>query len=91
MSYYKPKLVEPKLIKYYINKFKEQCAGEIIKEDIIIKEDNSIKNKILNYIYDIIINYYSLIILIIIIIILLYIRYNEDLKLKKNKQLYNDI
>ena len=75
MSYYKPKLVEPKLIKYYVNRLKEikeQCGGDgddnkiiikknIIEDNIIIKED-SLKKKILNYIYNLIIDYYSLII-----------------------------
>jgi hypothetical protein len=121
MSYYKPKLVESKLIKYYMNKLntiKEQninidnnnyqCGGNNIIENNIIKDTiienniikdtiikdniiNNIKKKILNYMYNIIINYYGLIILTIIITILLYIRYNEVLKKKKEKLiLYNN-
>jgi hypothetical protein len=92
-SYKKPKLVETKLSKYYINKLLEQkniIQDQSINKDVelVIPNDDSLYKKITNYLYkcicymcanarQTIINNYGFIFIISLLIILLYVRYLE--------------
>ena len=92
-SYGKPKLVEPKLSKYYIKRIKEKefkskiAQEEITKQKIEIELSNQppdpFYKKILNLIYNFIIENYGFVIIISLLIILLYIRHIEVLKRKE--------
>jgi hypothetical protein len=72
--YSKPKLIEPKILKYYIDK------KNIELKNINNNNNNynfNLLNKILNYIYFIIELNCGFVVILIIFIILLYLRYNE--------------
>jgi hypothetical protein len=89
----KPKLVETKLSKYYINKLLEQkniIQDQSINKDVelVIPNDDSLYKKFTNYLYkcicymcanarQTIINNYGFIFIISLLIILLYVRYLE--------------
>jgi hypothetical protein len=91
-SYRKPRLVEPKLSKYYIDKIKEKEIKAKIAQEEVIKQkiDMEILNqpaepfhkKITNYIYDFIMENYGFFIMISLLGILLYVRYIEVTKRK---------
>lgn len=91
-SYRKPRLVEPKLSKYYIDKIKEKEIKAKIAQEEVIKQkiDMEILNqpaepfhkKVTNYIYDFIMENYGFFIMISLLGILLYVRYIEVNKRK---------
>lgn len=91
-SYKKPKLVEPKLSKYYIDKIKEKglkiklAQDELIKQQIEIELTNQpidpIHKKITNYMFNFIMENYGFVIIISLLAILLYVRYIEVNKRK---------
>ena len=97
----KPKLVETKLSKYYINKLHKQknIQEQLNKEiELVIPAEDSLYKKIINYLYDCIIyiyiytrqsiiNNYGFIFIISLLIILLYVRYIEvdNRKIKMQK------
>jgi len=91
-SYKKPKLVETKLSKYYINKLLEQkniIQDQSINKDVeLVIPNDSLYKKFTNYLYkcicymcanarQTIINNYGFIFIISLLIILLYVRYLE--------------
>jgi hypothetical protein len=88
----KPRLVEPKLSKYYISKIKEKelknklAQEEIVKQKIELEISNQppepFYKKISKYIYDFIIENYGFIILVSLFGILLYVRFIEVNKRK---------
>ncbi len=103
-SYKKPKLVETKLSKYYINKLLEQKnIQEQLNKEIVIPIEDSLYNKIIKYLYDCIYciyiysrqtiaNNYGFIFIISLLIILLYVRYIEvDNRKIKMQKLINKI
>ena len=105
-SYKKPKLVETKLSKYYINKLHKQknIQEQLNKEiELVIPAEDSLYKKIINYLYDCIIyiyiytrqsiiNNYGFIFIISLLIILLYVRYIEvDNRKIKMQKLINKI
>lgn len=91
-SYRKPRLVEPKLSKYYIDKIKEKelkaklAQEEFVKQKMEIELQNQppepFHKIITNYIYDFIIQNYGFVIMISLLGILLYVRYIEVNKRK---------
>ena len=102
----KPKLVETKLSKYYINKLNKQknIQEQLNKEiELVIPAEDSLYKKIINYLYDCIIyiyiytrqsiiNNYGFIFIISLLIILLYVRYIEvDNRKIKMQKLINKI
>jgi hypothetical protein len=89
MSYIKPKLIEPKIVKLITNKLEERKNKINIEnqtKEIVIVQNNIIPDpfykKILNYLLDFLKKNYVLIIIIILIIILLHVRYIETQKRK---------
>jgi hypothetical protein len=89
--YKKPKLVEPKLAKYFINKINEQQTK--IAQDALLKvEEETIFKKYLMKIYDFIYNNYGFVLINSLLIILLYVRYVEVSRRKsKMKKIINQI
>jgi hypothetical protein len=89
--YKKPKLVEPKLAKYFINKINEQQTK--IAQDALLKvEEETIFKKYLMKIYDFIYNNYGFVLINTLLIILLYVRYVEVSRRKsKMKKIINQI
>jgi hypothetical protein len=91
-SYRKPRLVEPKLSKYYIDKIKEKelkaqlAKGELEKQkmemEILNQPAEPFHKKVTNYIYDFVIENYGFFIMISLLGILLYVRYIEVNKRK---------
>jgi hypothetical protein len=91
-SYRKPRLVEPKLSKYYINKMKEKEYKEKIIQKEVTKQQIELEilnqpsepfhKKVSNYIYNFIIENYGFVIMISLLAILLYVRYIEVNKRK---------
>jgi hypothetical protein len=92
-SYKKPRLVEPKLSKYYIDKNKEKELNIRIAQEEFEKQKNQMEllnqpieplhKKITNYIYNFIIENYGFVLIVSLLIILLYVRYIEVNKRKK--------
>ena len=92
-SYKKPKLVESKLAKYYIDKIIEKKNNKIIQDNLEINKDivvldEPLHNKIIDYLYNCItkmgvyiqgaiIDNYGFILIVSLLIILLYVRYIE--------------
>jgi hypothetical protein len=89
--YKKPKLVEPKLAKYFINKINEQQTK--IAQDALLKvEEETIFKKYLMKIYDFTYNNYGFVLINSLLIILLYVRYVEVSRRKsKMKKIINQI
>jgi hypothetical protein len=91
-SYRKPRLVEPKLSKYYINKVKEKELREKIAQEEIIKQNAELElanqpaepiyKHVINYIKNFIIENYGFVIMIFLLGILLWVRYIEVNKRK---------
>ncbi len=91
-SYRKPRLVEPKLSKYYVNKIKEKDLKARLEQEEIIRQKAEFElanqpaepfhKKVTNYIYDFIIDNYGFVIMISLIGILLWVRYIEVNKRK---------
>jgi hypothetical protein len=91
-SYRKPRLVEPKLSKYYIDKIKEKENKSKIAQEEVIKQKMEMEllnqpaepfhKKVSNYIYNFIIENYGFVIMISLLAILLYVRYIEVNKRK---------
>lgn len=91
-SYRKPRLVEPKLSKYYIDKIKDKEQKSKIAQEEITKQQIEIEllnqpqepfhKKVTNYIYQFIIENYGFVIMIFLLAILLYVRYIEVTKRK---------
>ena len=91
-SYRKPRLVEPKLSKYYINKIKDKDYKSKIAQEEITKQQLEVEllnqppepfhKKVSNYIYEFIIENYGFVIMISLLTILLYVRYIEVNKRK---------
>ena len=85
----RPKLVEPKLLKYYNDMNKEvemkemALKQEMEKKEVEMKED-TFSNKILECIKNFVIENYGFVILFTLISLLLYVRYIE-VKRKKEK------
>ena len=89
--YKKPKLVEPKLTKYFINKINEQQT-KIAQEALLKVEEETIFKKYLMKIYDFIYNNYGFVLINTLLIILLYVRYVEVSRRKsKMKKIINQI
>jgi hypothetical protein len=89
--YKKPKLVEPKLAKYFINKINEQQT-KIAQEALLKVEEETIFKKYLMKIYDFIYNNYGFVLINSLLIILLYVRYVEVSRRKsKMKKIINQI
>jgi hypothetical protein len=89
--YKKPKLVEPKLAKYFINKINEQQT-KIAQESLLKVEEETIFKKYLMKIYDFIYNNYGFVLINSLLIILLYVRYVEVSRRKsKMKKIINQI
>lgn len=92
----KPMLIEPKLLKYYNNKFKrhEQKIKEelLLKNEIELIKSEPIYQKILRNLWEFIKENYGCFILISLILILLYVRYIEvNRKKEKVKDLMEKI
>ena len=91
-SYRKPRLVEPKLSKYYIDKIKEKekkskiALEEVTKQkmelELLNQPAEPFHKKISNYIYEFIIENYGFVIMTSLLSILLYVRYIEVNKRK---------
>lgn len=91
-GYKKPRLVEPKLSKYYIDKIKEKELNAKIVQDEMLKQKiefeilnqppESFHIKIKNYLYNFISENYGFVIMISLLCILLYVRYIEVNKRK---------
>ena len=91
-SYRKPRLVEPKLSKYYIDKIKEKEYKSKIAQEEVTKQKIEMEllnqpaepfhKKVSNYIYEFIIENYGFVIMISLLAILLYVRYIEVTKRK---------
>jgi hypothetical protein len=91
-SYRKPRLVEPKLSKYYIDKIKEKelkaqlAQGELEKQKmemaILNQPAEPFHKQVTNYVYNFIIENYGFFIMISLLGILLYVRYIEVNKRK---------
>ena len=84
----KPKLVESKLIRYYVekNKMKELIKqADIMKEIEIQNEIKPLYHKIGRYVLTFFKQNYGFCIVITLLIILLYLRYIEVVKRKKLK------
>jgi hypothetical protein len=91
-SYRKPRLVEPKLSKYYIDKIKDKENKSKIAQEEVTKQKMELEllnqpaepfhKKISNYIYEFIIENYGFVIMISLLAILLYVRYIEVNKRK---------
>ena len=91
-SYRKPRLVEPKLSKYYIDKIKEkeqkakmaqeEFTKQKIEMEILNQPPEPFHKKVTNYIYDFIIENYGFFIMLSLLGILLYVRYLEVNKRK---------
>jgi hypothetical protein len=89
--YKKPKLVEPKLAKFFINKINEQQT-KIAQEALLKVEEETIFKKYLMKIYDFIYNNYGFVLINSLLIILLYVRYVEVSRRKsKMKKIINQI
>ena len=89
--YKKPKLVEPKLAKYFINKINEQQT-KIAQEALLKVEEETIFKKYLMKIYDFTYNNYGFVLINSLLIILLYVRYVEVSRRKsKMKKIINQI
>jgi hypothetical protein len=89
--YKKPKLVEPKLAKYFINKINEQQT-KIAQEALLKVEEETIFKKSLMKIYDFTYNNYGFVLINSLLIILLYVRYVEVSRRKsKMKKIINQI
>ena len=94
--YKKPKLVEPKLAKYFINKINEQqtkiAQEALLKQEAILKAEDTIFKRYLMEIYDFTYNNYGFVLIISLLIILLYVRYLEVSRRKsKMKKIINQI
>ena len=91
-SYKKPRLVEPKLSKYYIDKIKEkELKAQFAKEELIKqkmetelanKQAEPIYKKFYDQVYLFVIENYGFVIIICLLAILLYVRYIEVNKRK---------
>ncbi len=91
-SYRKPRLVEPKLSKYYIDKIKEKEIKAKLAQEEFTKQKMEIAilnqpaepfhKQVTNYIYNFIIENYGFFIMISLLGILLYVRYIEVNKRK---------
>ena len=91
-SYRKPRLVEPKLSKYYIDKIKDKelkakiAQEEFTKQKIQMEIENQppepFHKQVTKYIYDFIIENYGFFIMLSLLGILLYVRYIEVNKRK---------
>lgn len=89
--YKKPKLVEPKLAKYFIDKINEQQT-KIAQEALLKVEEETIFKKSLMKIYDFTYNNYGFVLINSLLIILLYVRYVEVSRRKsKMKKIINQI
>ena len=95
--YKKPKLVEPKLAKYFINKINEQqtklAQETLLNQEAVLKaEEETIFKKYLMKIYDFTYNNYGFVLIISLLIILLYVRYVEVSRRKnKMKKIINQL
>ncbi len=91
-SYRKPRLVEPKLSKYYVNKIKEKDLKARLEQEEITRQKAEFElanqpaepfhKQVTNYIYDFVIDNYGFVIMISLIGILLWVRYIEVNKRK---------
>jgi len=91
-SYRKPRLVEPKLSKYYIDKIKQKELQARIVQDEIIRQKAEFElanqpaepfhKQVTNYLYNFIIENYGFVIMITLLGILLWVRYIEVNKRK---------
>lgn len=93
----KPKLVEPKLLKYYNDKNKEIEMKEMaLKQELDkpIEKEDTITDTIMKCIKEFIIQNYGFVLLFTLIFILLYVRYievkNKKKKLKEIQQKDNN-
>lgn len=77
----KPKLVDSKLIKYYNEKNK--AVVEVKEPDVVEVIEETIQDKIYEYMKKFIIENYGFVILFSLILLLLYVRYIEVSKKKK--------
>lgn len=91
-SYRKPRLVEPKLSRYYIDKIKEkelkakvaqeEFTKQKIEMEMLNKPPEPFHKQVTNYIYEFIIDNYGFFIMLSLLGILLYVRYIEVNKRK---------
>jgi predicted PurR-regulated permease PerM len=87
MSYIKPKLTEPKIVKLITDKIKLKnekiSLTNQINQDDIITPPKKFHNKLLDYLLNLLKKNIIFIIIFILIIVLLYVRYIETQKRKK--------